>query len=302
MDQTDLNLCRLLLVNSRTPVRELGDKLGLSIAAVHGRIETLRHLGVIKAFTARVGIAKLQATTVLVWGTPHTASNEEVRKRLSRDEHVYWIALGGAGVVYVGLYLRQPAELDGCVSSVTKEAGFVDPTVALIGMGSGLPDAPVLDRVDARILHALRRDARKSIADVAEEIGLSAKTVGRRLGRMMEDGSAEFSMEWYPDAANDVISMWHLELRPTADRDEAVAVLWNRYLENLLFAWPPSNLPRLLLAATWTASAKEMRDVHLRLEKEEPFVRIVPNTLYTGYMCDTWRDALLTKWAAAGSR
>jgi DNA-binding Lrp family transcriptional regulator len=302
MDQTDLRLCLLLLANSRTPVRELGDKLGLSVAAVHGRIQALRDAGIIKAFTARIGLFKLQSTTVLTWGTSRVPSHEELVTRMKEDDRVYWLAFAGAGIVYVGAYLRTTAELDGCVSFITKQAELADPVVGLIPMGSGLPDEPILDRADARILRALHRDARKSIADVAQEIGLSAKTVGRRLARMTEDGSAELSMEWYPDAANDIICMWQLELAPTANRDEAAVLLMNKYAGNLLFAWPMSNLPRLLLVATWTGSMKDLKDLQTRFGQEKPFVRVVPNVLYTGYMFDTWRDALLMRWAGPGER
>jgi len=302
MDQTDLRLCLLLLANSRTPVRELGDKLGLSVAAVHGRLQALRDEGIIKAFTARIGLGKLQATTVMAWGTSRAPSNEDILNRLRRDDRIYWVAFGGAGVVYVGGYLPRMTDLDGYVSFLAKEAELTNPVVGIMPMGSGLPDEPVLDRTNCRILRALQRDARRSIADVAAEIGLSTKTVGRRLERMLSDGSAELSMEWYPDAANDVICMWELDLRPGAVRDEAAVLLMNKYPGNLLFAMSLSNLPTFLLAATWTGSMKDLRDLQGRLGKEKPFARLVPNVLYTGSMMDTWRDALLLKWAGSAER
>lgn len=297
MDRTDLALCKLLLVNSRTPIRELGDKLGLSVAAVHARVQALRDEGVIKAFTARIGLFALGATAVLVWGTSRAASDESIRLRLKGDSHIYWVAFGGAGSVYVGAYLRSGAELDAVVSHIAKEAEILEPTVGLMTMGQGLPAEPVLDRLDCRILRAMHRDSRKSVADIAEEIGISAKTVGRRLNKMIKDGSAELSIEWYPDAANDIISVWHLDIEPSATREEAAARLMNAYEPNLLFAWLMSNLPRFVLAATWTGSTKELRDVRTRIDQEKAFARAVPNILYTGYMFDTWRDELLLKWA-----
>lgn len=297
MDPTDLALCKLLLENSRIPIRELADKLGLSVAAVHARIQGLRDEGIIKAFTARIGLAPLGVTTVLVWGISRAVSSERLVEQLRRDGHVYWVAFGGAGLVYVGTYLRSAAELDGIVSFVAKEAEISDPTVGILPAGGGLPEKPILDRTDSRILRSLHRDARKSIADVAEELGLSAKTVGRRLGRMTAQGSAELSMEWYPDAANDVISMWHLDLGPSATREEALALLANRYGPNLLFTMPLSNLPRFVLAATWTGSMKELKDLQARMGREKLFARVVPNILYTGRILDTWRDELLMKWA-----
>ena len=300
MDRTDLALCKMFLENSRIPIRQLGDRLGLSAAAVHGRIQALLNAGIIRAFTARLSLIGLRATSVFLWGTSLTASNEEILGRLKQDEHVYWVAFGGGGVLYVGMYLRSVAELDAAVASITKEAEILDPTVGILPLGEGLPEEPILDRLDARIVRALHRNARKSIADVAEELGISAKTAGRRLGRMIRDNRIELSMEWYPDVGNDVITVWHLDLRPTTNRNDAQARLMNRYGSNLLFTMLLSNLPRFVLAATWTGSMKELRDLQVRLGKEEAFARVVPNVLYTGYVFETWRDDLLMKWA--GSR
>ena len=83
MDKTDLALCLLLLQNSRTPVRELAGRLGLSVAAVHARVQALRDAGIIRAFTARIGLARLQATIAFVWGTSRAASSEDILERLT---------------------------------------------------------------------------------------------------------------------------------------------------------------------------------------------------------------------------
>ncbi len=297
MDRTDIALCKLLLANSRVPIRELADKLDLSVAAVHARIQGLRDAGIVKAFTARISLVTLGVTIALVWGTSNAASNEEVLDRLRKDDHVYWVSFGGAGVVYVGTYAKSSTELDAVVSHVTKGAEIPAPSVGILPLGAGLPEEPVLERLDCRILRALHRDARKSVADVAEELGISTKTVGRRLGRMIHEGSVDLSMEWYPDVGNDVITMWQLDLNPSAERGEASALLANKYEPNLLFTMLFSNLPRSLTIATWTGSMKELRDLQAHIGKEAPFARVVPNVLYTGYMYDTWRDELLMKWA-----
>ena len=99
---------------------------------------------------------------------------------------------------------------------------------------------------------------------------------------MIRDNRIELSMEWYPDVGNDVITVWHLDLRPTTNRNDAQARLMNRYGSNLLFTMLLSNLPRFVLAATWTGSMKELRDLQVRLGKEEAFARVGPNVLYTG--------------------
>jgi DNA-binding Lrp family transcriptional regulator len=53
MDKTDIALSMLLLGDSRLSHRELSEKLGLSINAVHKRIQELKAAGMIRKFTAR---------------------------------------------------------------------------------------------------------------------------------------------------------------------------------------------------------------------------------------------------------
>ena len=69
-------------------------------------------------------------------------------------------------------------------------------------------------------------------------------------------------MDWYPDATNDIICQWHLDLAPGADRNQALALLANRYGGNLLFTMPMGNMPRFILGATWTGSMKDLKDLH----------------------------------------
>ncbi|MFC4987989.1 Lrp/AsnC family transcriptional regulator [Saliphagus infecundisoli] len=48
-----------------------------------------------------------------------------------------------------------------------------------------------MDELDRRILHSLRRDARKPYTEIAEEVGTSEGTVRNRVERMVEEGTIE---------------------------------------------------------------------------------------------------------------
>jgi len=298
MDLVDLVLCQKLQRASRLSYRELGRQLGLSTAAVHARIQALRTSGVIRSFTARISLAALGATNVIVWGESDASSNPALVDRVRQDDRVYWIAFAGGGILYVGAYLRSGFELDPCVARIMKGAAISRPNVGIIPMGRGLPEKPVLGRVDSRILLALHADSRRSLTGVAREARVSPKTVGRRLGRMVRDRQAEFSLEWYPDDSSDIMTMWHLQLRPGADRESVLARLQGEYAPNLLYPFVFSNLPGLWIVPGWTSTMKELKGIEERLRSETWFERVVPNVMYSGRMFDTWRDRLLVEWAA----
>lgn len=295
MDRTDLDLSRLLLENSRTPFRELAERLNLSVPAVHGRVQALQKAGVIKAFTARVSLAYLAAPTATVFGVTRDPDPEALSERLGADEHTYWVALGGGDFLYVGGYLRSAGELDAYASFVAKEARMPDATVAI----TSPPRLPAkqerfrLDRLDYRILRVLAKDARRPVTEVAEEVGASAKTTARHLERMAAAGAVEFSVEWYPDASDDIVPLCHIRLGPGEDKHGAMAHLLNRYAADILFVFLFDNLPSALVTAFWENSMKGVKQLRTRLQAEPSFQSMTMNVLYTGRIYDTWRDALV---------
>jgi len=301
VDKTDLVLSLLLLANSRTSFRELGEKTGLSVPAVHKRIQALRDAGVLRAFTARVSMFSLNAITILILGKSEAAPIEGVHEKLGAHESVYWVTHAGGNYLVVGAYLRSISEMDACVAFVKAEAKMPDPTVAIVSLFPSPAEAP-LTRLDYRIIAALHKDSRIPISEVAEKVGVSAKTASRRLSRMVANALVELSVEWYPDAANDIMTFYQLYLRPGTDARTAGARLLNKYGPNVLFFYAFSNLPNLIVTMVWTPSMRELKEIQAGFESEGLFENIVPNVLYTGYIFDTWRDTLLMENAKAADR
>jgi hypothetical protein len=127
---------------------------------------------------------------------------------------------------------------------------------------------------------------------VAEEVGVTAKTVRRRLFSMTRNGLVDFSIEWFPDTSNDIITTMQLRLKPDANKSMVSDIL-KQYFPNMLFSFQFINIPNELLCFVWTNTMKELKEIQQRLEKEETVASIVSNILYTGYIFDTWRDELV---------
>jgi DNA-binding Lrp family transcriptional regulator len=299
-------------MNSRLSYRELADKLDLSVNAVHKRIQALTESGVIRTFTAKVSLFSLKALNVLVFGKSEAQSIDEARDNLGKNKSTYWVAVAGGNYLYVGAYLENISQLEPYVAYVKKEAKMLDPTVGIISWGqtAGItpweqlpaPSDAVLYPLDYQIIYALRKNSRKPLSDVAEMLGVSAKTVRRRLSRMIREGLIELSIQWYPDASNDIMTMFHLYLKSSVEKSKIEPILIKKYSPNALFFWSFSNLPDLLLCVVWTNTMKELRDIRKGFQSEEVFESIVPNVLYTGYIFDTWRDELVLKKGASARR
>ena len=296
MDRTDISLCLILMSNSRAPYHELAAKLGLSINAVHKRIGALVNQGVIRAFTAHPSLVSLGAVTVWVFGRSEAARPSDAHLRLKADDRTYWVANSGGGFVYAGGYLRGIQELDGYVGFVRKEGELADPTVGIMP-AVGPPRREMLRPLDYQILASLRKDSRKPATEVAAEVNASVKTVHRRLEWMTENGLVDFTIDWYPDASDDFVSLCHVEVDGSSDRRKIMDALYERYSEKVLVEVLFSNLPNTVVLFLWTNSMRQMEGLRESVGSFGGVKSAMMNVLQVGYMFDTWRDEIALKMA-----
>jgi DNA-binding Lrp family transcriptional regulator len=312
MDKTDMSLIMLLAANSRSSYAELAEKLKLSVNAVHKRIQLLIETGVISKFTSKISLQSLGAIVVFVSGISQLTSFKDLPDRVKTHGSIYWLAAGGGKFLYVGAYLRNLNEIVGFVEFLKKEAGLAEPTVRIThaepmsehrilvsahpkGAPKSQPSKLALYDLDYRIIRSLKDNSRKAVSDVASEVGVSSKTVRRRLLRMIKNNLIELGLEWYPDKSNDIITILDLQLKPSADITVLPYQILRKYAPNMLFLWSFVNVPNVVSYVVWTNSMNDLESLRESLEKETGVASIVPNILYKGYIFDTWRDKIIEK-------
>jgi len=98
LDDTDLEILRLLVENARRPYSEIADKVDVSPPTVSDRIDRLESLGVIRRFTLDVDRAQLDdGIAVLIELETEAGASDDVAEQLSEHnvvEHVYATADG----------------------------------------------------------------------------------------------------------------------------------------------------------------------------------------------------------------
>lgn len=96
LDDTDLDILRLLVEDARRPYSEIADRVNVSPPTVSDRVERLADLGVIKRFTIDIDRSKIsRGIPVLVEMNLHPDADDRVAKRLADAEpieHVYLTA------------------------------------------------------------------------------------------------------------------------------------------------------------------------------------------------------------------
>jgi DNA-binding Lrp family transcriptional regulator len=222
-----------------------------------------------------------------------------LKTKLETQGSIYWLAIGGGNILYIGAFLRSVSELDGLVRFVKESAEIPEPIVGL----TGSPMPPLLKHLDFnhidtklceldyKIIRSLKDNSRKPTSDIAEELGVSTKTVRRRLARMEKNFLIQFSIEWYPDASNDIMSVFQVNLKAEAN-PQAPNLILQKHYPNTLFYWSFSNIPNSYIFMVWTPTTKELKEIRESFEQEPTVQSAAPNIIFTGYIFKTWRDQI----------
>ena len=301
MDETDYRLCQLMMLDPRMQYRDLADRLGLSTQAVHRRFQSLIEEGILAGFAADISLDCLKAIRVCVWGRSKSQTIDNVVQPLCANDSALEIFIGSGNFIYVIGLLKNLTDLESFVDHVKKAGQIPDVQVGIENYGfiSGLKvmrggmSHGELTAFDQRIISALHRDARKSITDISGELGISIKTVRKRLSRLIDDGLIEFSLDWRTGETGGLFSLMLIELRDEASKEEVGRRIIG-LSRNYLLLGTFSNLPNIIILMAWARSIQEMGHLSDDLGKEEDILSIMPHILTKKYRSyATWRDKLL---------
>src|SRR4030067_2864892 len=230
MNDTDRKLMLLMYEDPRMPLREVEKRLGISRQAVSHRLQVLKKAGVFKDIKAAISNYYLDGVAVAIWGRSKTSSLDEALDRLGESEFTTRVTVAGGNELYIFGYLKRASELSDYVEFVKNAAEMPELTVGLPCYGDGinpicfdggqLPKESYkrLTPIDLRIIASLQEDARKPIAEIAESVGVSAKTVRRRLEGMRRDGSLDFDSPRDLPSGEDMLTILYIDLRRDVDK------------------------------------------------------------------------------------
>jgi DNA-binding Lrp family transcriptional regulator len=304
MDDTDRKLMVLISENPRMNSRELAKRLGISRQAVHHRMQVLTKIGVFKSLKAEISFHYLDAVIVGVWGRFKAAPVEEVMDKLGESEFTSSVRVAGGNELFVMGGLRNVSELDSYVEFVKRAAEMPEPTVGIMCFGDGInPDYydggkrkqtyKDLSPLDLKIIASLQDDARKPTAEIANSIGVSAKTVRRHLENMASNGSLDFYSPWDLTSGEDMSTLIYVNLKSGADKVRAARRLLSKDPIHLIYMRSFSNLPSFLIGLICSDKMSEIRKILGKIGEDEDVLSMTPNLLYFERSYTTWDHKLL---------
>lgn len=303
MDDTDRKLMLLLGENPRMHYRELAKRLRISRQAVHHRMQILTEAGVFRRMKPTISVGYFDAVPAAVWGRSRTTSVEKTLDELGESEFVGRVVVAGDNYLYVLGCLRDTAELAGYVEFVRRTAEIPEPTLGMANMDDGImPDwmsggkrrksYKKLSLLDLRIISSLRDDVRRPTAEIADALGVSAKTVRRHLETMRSEGSLDFDEPWDIPLGEDMLTIVHLDLRSDADKVEVAERLISKDPIHAYYFRSFSNLPSFLLGLVSWDKMSEIRRILREIGEDEDVVTVTPNLLYLERTYSNWAERL----------
>jgi DNA-binding Lrp family transcriptional regulator len=147
--------------------------------------------------------------------------------------------------------------------------------------------------MDLRIIKALANDTRRPVNEIAEELGTTAKTVRRRLDRLMREDLVQLSINWQPDTMGDMVSQIHLALKDGVESERAAYLMIKKYAPGIIRSYTFSNVPGFIMLTYCNRNAREMQETCRELESEGIFTSVVPNVIRSIYHYPEHREAVL---------
>lgn len=298
MDEIDFSICMMLMWNSRIPYRELAETFNMSVNSIHKRIKSMVNMGIIQNFNTKISRAYLKVINVVMFGISKAKNRDELLEKLGEKEYIYNVTYASGNLIYIHTIIRNLNELNSLVSFVRKEGEINELTVGLDSNSpsSGLEDFGDISfsELDFLIINALKNNSRKTVSDIAYEVGISTKTVTRHLNRLIERKLIEFSIDWYPDKSAIVMSIINLQLNPSANVDKLKLIeeFRAKFGNKVLFSWIFSNLPNTMLVLVWTNKMQELQELETSL-RSETIDSVNMTVLLKGMMFSTWQDKYL---------
>ena len=303
MDEKDLILTRGLGENPRISYRELADLSDLSINSVHKRVQYLLDVGNIMGFYAHLGPSAERYVVASALGKTSSNDLEATIAEAGKDEHTSQVVVATNDFIYPQWHMRDMSEMDSFLTFAREVTLIEAPQVVFRARRPPTGyDMVKLSGLDYRIIAALMNDARKPEKMVAEELGVSPKTVHRHLERMQREGSILLETAFRSNSTPDIFSFFHMTIKKNVDRREASVHLLDTYKPQMLDVQMIESEPYLFISNVWTQTMMELKDVRTRVEKDECIESLSVNVFYDYHRFDTWRHDLVRKRAAEAAR
>jgi DNA-binding Lrp family transcriptional regulator len=288
-------------------VRDLADRLEISVQATHRRMQNLKTTGVIRRYISFLSVEYLRTSRVYSSGRTQIEDYQELRRLLKDNDMVYVVLVASEDFVYISFIPREMNDLDAIVTFLKSKIRIQNPLISIesqvcfgdIILNRSYTGPPELTAVDYRIVHALQENSRKGIDEIAGELDLSARTVTRHLDRMIDDGAIEFGLDWDPAYSSGITSLIMVKAEPGTNLGKIRNKLNESLGGNIIFTTSFVNPLDILGCYSWTPTLKRRKELVDEISRIDGVEHTQSMLLQDGWVQETWRAQMLRDKAEA---
>ena len=229
MDTIDFKILKLLNRNSRSSFLSIARNLGLSGRAVQTRIKRMICGGVILSFDIGfdVSLLGLNACISNVW-LKGDVSKSKLLSELKKIKNIYFVTFDINNTLTILFHYHSLKDLEKIIEKIgfIKHIAKINPQIPRSRHYTEVK----LSSMDWKIILSLNHNARKKNHEVAKELGVSTKTIKRRLDRLIKDNVIFFTTDVdISKAKNYIIYVLSIGLEIGIKREKICSEIKNKF-------------------------------------------------------------------------
>jgi DNA-binding Lrp family transcriptional regulator len=291
MDDKDIEILKLLLFDGRMAYESIAKKVKLTPYLVKKKIKNLVDLGVIMKFTTNLNFLMFQRSVCYTLADIKEGTDqEELLTRIGKLDAFTGGAISLQNKMQIIHTYSDDHDFKKNLEILMEfeEIENVENFILLIPPSLGFKEKR-LTKTDWKIINSIKGNCRKTDVEVANELGLSSKTVRRRLNYMKENNIILFMIDLDTSAADFLSYLLIVKFQKTASES------FNRIIKivkDYFYVWRVANQEAFI----FTVFINKLRDIDEQVKQIEkiPYIKEVISFLPTKmFYFESWLDKLI---------
>jgi DNA-binding Lrp family transcriptional regulator len=291
MDDKDLELLKLLLFDGRMTYDLIAKKLKLTPYLVKKKIQNLVDMGVIMKFKTNLNFLLFQKSVCYTLAEVKQGTDQqELIERLGKLDEVTGGAISLQNKMQIIHIYSDDYEFKKNLEKFMQhdEILNIENFILLIPPNLGFKNTRLI-KTDWKIINSIKDNCRKTDIEIANELGISSKTVKRRLDYLRENNIIIFMIDLDTSAADFLSYLLIVKFQKIAS--ESLNKV-GKIVKNYFYMWKVANQEAFI----YTVFIEKLRDIDEQVKEIEkvPNVKEVISYVPTKmFYFKNWIDKLI---------
>jgi DNA-binding Lrp family transcriptional regulator len=212
LDSIDMGILRDLRANCRTTYQTMSQRYGISANAIRNRVERLQEKGFIASFVLLLSPAMADASPFFALAYSSYPLDDAFVNEVGNHRLVNRVGSDSYGSCVISGYYRIAEDLSEFNEFIRGFESIRDCEIHPIPMHRG--GATELSTLHLKVIRSLRDNPRKSIANIADESGLTARRVRSILNKLIENEIIRLTIRVNPNAGDTIWISYRIRWDP----------------------------------------------------------------------------------------